>query len=88
LPLTCGYGKSDRPEAIDQYTIFHLVSDLVGLLDGLEAPRPSSSAMIGARQSPGRPHVWSGLFPRNRQPQRAIPAAQSGTPDQPDAANG
>jgi len=33
-----GYGKSDRPEAIDQYTIFHLVGDLVGLQDGLEAP--------------------------------------------------
>ncbi|MBR1126469.1 alpha/beta hydrolase [Bradyrhizobium lablabi] len=33
-----GYGKSDRPEAIGQYTIFHLVGDLVGLLDALEAP--------------------------------------------------
>ncbi len=33
-----GYGKSDRPEAIDQYTIFHLVGDLVGLLDALQAP--------------------------------------------------
>jgi len=33
-----GYGKSDAPEAIDQYTIFHLVGDLVGLLDALEAP--------------------------------------------------
>ena len=33
-----GYGKSDRPEAIDQYTIFHLVGDMVGLLDALEAP--------------------------------------------------
>lgn len=33
-----GYGKSDRPEAIDQYTILHLVGDLVGLLDALEAP--------------------------------------------------
>ena len=32
-----GYGKSERPEAIDQYTIFHLVGDVVGLLDGLEA---------------------------------------------------
>jgi pimeloyl-ACP methyl ester carboxylesterase len=32
-----GYGKSDRPKAIDQYTIFHLVGDLVGLLEGLEA---------------------------------------------------
>jgi pimeloyl-ACP methyl ester carboxylesterase len=33
-----GYGKSDRPEAIDQYTIFHLVGDLVGLVDALETP--------------------------------------------------
>ena len=33
-----GYGKSDRPEAIDQYTIFHLIGDLVGLLDAIEAP--------------------------------------------------
>jgi pimeloyl-ACP methyl ester carboxylesterase len=33
-----GYGKSDAPEAIDQYTILHLVGDLVGLLDALEAP--------------------------------------------------
>jgi pimeloyl-ACP methyl ester carboxylesterase len=32
-----GYGKSDAPEAIDQYTMFHLVGDLVGLLDALEA---------------------------------------------------
>jgi pimeloyl-ACP methyl ester carboxylesterase len=34
-----GYGKSDRPEAIDQYTMLHFVGDLVGLLDGLDAPR-------------------------------------------------
>ena len=34
-----GYGKSDRPEAIDQYTIFHLVGDIVGLLDALETQR-------------------------------------------------
>ncbi|CDX34847.1 Epoxide hydrolase [Mesorhizobium sp. SOD10] len=33
-----GYGKSDRPEAIDQYTLFHLVGDMVGLLDALEVP--------------------------------------------------
>jgi pimeloyl-ACP methyl ester carboxylesterase len=39
-----GYGKSDRPEAIDQYTIFHLVGDLVGLLDGLEA---SAAVIVG-----------------------------------------
>ena len=33
-----GYGKSDRPEAIDQYSIFHLIADLVGLLDAIKAP--------------------------------------------------
>jgi pimeloyl-ACP methyl ester carboxylesterase len=30
-----GYGQSDRPEAIDQYTLMHLVGDMVGLLDAL-----------------------------------------------------
>src|SRR5215207_9336205 len=24
-----GYGKSDRPEAVDQYSIFHLVGDMI-----------------------------------------------------------
>jgi pimeloyl-ACP methyl ester carboxylesterase len=32
-----GYGQTDRPEAIDQYTMLHLVGDMVGLLDALEA---------------------------------------------------
>jgi pimeloyl-ACP methyl ester carboxylesterase len=30
-----GYGRSDRPEAIDQYTLLHLVGDMVGVLDAL-----------------------------------------------------
>ncbi len=30
-----GYGQSDRPEAIDQYTLLHLVGDIVGLIDAL-----------------------------------------------------
>src|SRR5216683_2584168 len=33
-----GYGKSDRPKAVDHYTIFHFVRDLVGLLDAPETP--------------------------------------------------
>ena len=33
-----GYGRSDQPEAIDQYTILHFVGDMVGVLDALEAP--------------------------------------------------
>jgi pimeloyl-ACP methyl ester carboxylesterase len=32
-----GYGKSDRPEAIDQYSIFHIIGDLIGVLDALGA---------------------------------------------------
>jgi len=32
-----GYGKSDAPQAVDQYTLFHLVGDMVGILDALEA---------------------------------------------------
>jgi pimeloyl-ACP methyl ester carboxylesterase len=36
-PALRGYGMSDAPEAIDQYTILHLVGDLVGILDSLGA---------------------------------------------------
>lgn len=30
-----GYGQTDRPGPIDQYTLLHLVGDMVGLLDAL-----------------------------------------------------
>jgi len=42
-----GYGRSDRPKAIDQYTLFHLVGDMVGLLDAL-----------GERQAVIAGHDW------------------------------
>src|SRR5215469_7060888 len=32
-----GYGQTDRPAAIDRYTLFHMVGDMVGLLDTLGA---------------------------------------------------
>jgi pimeloyl-ACP methyl ester carboxylesterase len=32
-----GYGQTQRPEEIDQYTLLHLVGDIVGLLDTLGA---------------------------------------------------
>src|SRR5882724_1245091 len=48
-----GYGKSDRPEAIDQYTLFHLVGDMVGLLDALEAP---TAVIVG--HDWGAPVAW------------------------------
>jgi pimeloyl-ACP methyl ester carboxylesterase len=34
-----GYGRSSRPEAIEEYDIHHLVGDLVGVLDDLGAER-------------------------------------------------
>jgi pimeloyl-ACP methyl ester carboxylesterase len=30
-----GYGRSDRPDAVEQYTLLHLVGDMVGLVDAL-----------------------------------------------------
>ena len=32
-----GYGQTDAPTEVDQYTIFHLVGDIVGLLDSVGA---------------------------------------------------
>src|SRR6201987_2854826 len=34
-PAIRGYGQTDRPAAIDQYTLLHLVGDMVGVLDAL-----------------------------------------------------
>jgi pimeloyl-ACP methyl ester carboxylesterase len=45
-----GYGQSDRPEAIDQYTLLHLVGDIVGLLDTL-----------GAQQAVIAGHDWGAV---------------------------
>ena len=55
-----GYGQTDRPEAIDQYTLLHLVGDMVGLLDALGEER----AVIAGHDW-GAP--WPGL-PRNCAP--------------------
>lgn len=44
-----GYGMTDRPEAIEQYTLFHLVGDMVGLLDALGA---ENAVIVG--------HDWGG----------------------------
>ncbi|WP_242975889.1 alpha/beta hydrolase [Desulfosporosinus sp. FKB] len=34
-----GYGRTERPEEIEQYTLLHLVGDIVGLLDSLDAEK-------------------------------------------------
>jgi pimeloyl-ACP methyl ester carboxylesterase len=48
-----GYGRTDRPEAIDQYTLLHLIGDMVGLLDALGADQ----AVIAGHDW-GAPVAW------------------------------
>jgi pimeloyl-ACP methyl ester carboxylesterase len=48
-----GYGQTDRPEAIDQYTLLHLVGDMVGLLDALGSPQ---AVIVG--HDWGAPVAW------------------------------
>jgi pimeloyl-ACP methyl ester carboxylesterase len=57
-----GYGGTDRPEAIDQYTILHLTGDIVGLLDALG----EESAVIAGHDW-GAPVAWhAALFRPDR----------------------
>ena len=44
-----GYGRTDRPEAVDKYTLLHLVGDVIGLIDALGAER---AIVVG--------HDWGG----------------------------
>ena len=57
-----GYGQTSRPDAIDQYTIFHLVGDVIGLIDALgEGP----AVVVG--HDWGAPVAWhSALFRPDR----------------------
>ena len=57
-----GYGQTDKPEPIEQYSLFHLVGDMVGLLDALEAPL---AVIVG--HDWGAPVAWhSALFRPDR----------------------
>ena len=49
-----GYGQTDRPPAPEQYTILHLVGDMVGLLDALGEQR---AVIVG--------HDWGALVAWN-----------------------
>src|SRR6266702_2526177 len=57
-----GYGQTDRPEAIDQYSVFHIVGDTVGLIDALgEGP----AVVVG--HDWGAPIAWqTALFRPDR----------------------
>jgi pimeloyl-ACP methyl ester carboxylesterase len=48
-----GYGQTDRPDAIEAYTLLHLVGDVVGLLDALGAP---TAVVVG--HDWGAPVAW------------------------------
>src|SRR5439155_7628307 len=54
-----GYGQTDRPEAIDRYTILHLVGDMVGLLDALGV---ESAVIVG--HDWGSPVAWNAALMR------------------------
>ena len=48
-----GYGRTDRPEAIDQYSLLHLVGDIVGLIDAL-----GEATAVVAGHDWGAPVAW------------------------------
>jgi epoxide hydrolase A/B len=48
-----GYGRTEAPEAIDQYTLLHLIGDMVGVLDALGEP----TAVIAGHDW-GAPVAW------------------------------
>ena len=54
-----GYGGTDQPEAIDQYTQLHHVGDMVGLLDALGA---DTAVIVG--HDWGAPVAWNAALVR------------------------
>jgi pimeloyl-ACP methyl ester carboxylesterase len=78
-----GYGKTDAPDAIDQYTIFHTVGDLVGILDALQEPTAvivghdwgSTIAWQSALMRPDRFRGVVGLSPPFRPRGKARPTS-------------
>ena len=54
-----GYGQTDHPEAIDQYTLLHLVGDMVGVLDAL-----GTDTAVIAGHDWGAPVAWHAALMR------------------------
>jgi pimeloyl-ACP methyl ester carboxylesterase len=54
-----GYGRTDAPQAIDQYTLLHLVGDMVGLLDAL-----GEQQAVIAGHDWGAPVAWDAALLR------------------------
>src|SRR5580700_6317284 len=53
-PALRGYGRTDAPEPVEAYTQLHLVGDLIGLLDALDAP---TAVVVG--HDWGAPVAWT-----------------------------
>jgi pimeloyl-ACP methyl ester carboxylesterase len=54
-----GYGRTEQPSAIDQYTLFHSIGDMVGLLDALRAEQ---AVIVG--HDWGAPLAWAAALMR------------------------
>ncbi|MGE3073155.1 MAG: alpha/beta fold hydrolase [Dehalococcoidia bacterium] len=54
-----GYGQTDKPEAIDQYSQLHMVGDIVGLLDAL---KEETAVIVG--HDWGAPVAWNSALLR------------------------
>jgi pimeloyl-ACP methyl ester carboxylesterase len=54
-----GYGQTDAPEAIDQYTLLHLIGDMVGVLDTL-----GEETAVIAGHDWGAPVAWHAALMR------------------------
>src|SRR5215831_14670994 len=77
-----GYGNTDRPADIDQYTLLHLTGDVVGLLDALGA----KSAVIAGHDW-GAPVAWLAALLRRDRFKRAVPASGQSPSDDGHAAD-
>ena len=58
-PHMRGYGQTDRPQEIDKYSLFHLVGDMIGLIDALGAEQ----AVIAGHDW-GAPVAWHAALMR------------------------
>src|ERR1700693_5228545 len=62
-----GYGRTERPAEIEKYTLFHLVGDMVGLLDALGAEQAVIAghdwgAPVAWHSAPLRPDRFHGVI--------------------------
>ena len=83
-----GYGQTEAPEAIDQYTLLHLVGDMVGVLDALGAETAViARSRLGRTGRLARRAAATGPVSCRDRAQRAIPAARQSKADDGNAPN-